>query len=133
MTDKLDKAIAGVLAPTAPKPPKMPSLAPKSQKSTIKQLEQLKSPQMNELHMKNAKTVEASLKNPMAVTKSEDEECFHVMKGDSRVSSEPIPKSYIDSNLGGKDKLESAGYSLIPVKKERLVRKSNGQWALEEY
>lgn len=133
MTDKLDKAIPGIPSPTAPKPPKVPSMAPTSKKSAVKQIEQLKSPQMNELHMKQAKTMEASLKNPMAMTKDENEQSFHVTKDGSRVTTEPIPLSHIDSHLGGKDRLEQAGYNLVPVKRERLVKQPNGQWSIEEY
>lgn len=134
MTDKLDKAvIPGVPTPAVPKPPKAPTLAPTSKKSSVKQLEQLKSPQMNELHMKQAKTMQVSLKNPMAMTKDENPESFHVVKDGQRVSTEPIPLSHIDSHLGGKDRLEQAGYQLVPVKRERLVKNPNGQWSIEEY
>lgn len=134
MTEKLDKAtIPGVPSPKVPKPPKAPSLAPKSQKSAVKQIEQLKSPQMNELHMKQAKTMEASLKNPIAMTKDENEQTFHVTKDGSRITTDPIPKSHIDTHLGGQERLEQAGYNLVPVKRERLVKKPNGQWSIEEY
>ena len=134
MSDKLEKAnIPGIPSAVAPKAPKTPSMAPTSQKSTVKQLEQIKSPQMNELHMKQAKTLETSMKNPMAMNKQEDEETFHISKDGARITTDPIPKSYIDSNLGGHEKLTQAGYSLIPVKRERLKKNPNGQWAIEEY
>jgi len=134
LSEKLDKAaIPGIPSPKVPSPPKAPSLAPTNKKSSVKQLEQLKSPQMNELHMKQAKTLEASMKNPMAITKEENEQSFHIVKDGNRITTEAIPKSYVDSELGGQDRLERAGYSLVPVTRERLVKKPNGQWSIEQY
>lgn len=134
MSEDLKKVnIQGVPTPTQPTALKQPTLAPTSKKSKIKQLQQLKSPQINDLHMKQAKTMEASMKNPLSFNKKEEEEHFHVFKNGQRITTESIPQSYIDSNLGGKDRLESAGYTLMPVKRERLVKNPNGQWSIEEY
>jgi hypothetical protein len=139
--DDLEKAIIGIPSPTAPKLPKAPSLAPKSQKSVIKQAEQINTPQSKDLHMKQAKTMEAAAKNPMAMMKDEgvkpyispssEEPHYHVLQNGQRITSDPIPHSHIESKMGGVKRLESAGYTLAPVKKEHLTKSPNGQWKLE--
>lgn len=137
MKEDLNKALPGMPSATAPKQPKMPSLAPKSAKSPVKQLEQVGTPQMKDLAMRQAKSVEASMKNPMAMNKGEepkDEDVhYHIMQNGKRLTSDPIPHSYIKENLGGIEKLASAGYSAVPVSKEKLVKAPNGQWTLEKY
>ena len=145
MSEDLKKApIAGIPSPTMPKPPKAPSLAPTSKKSVVKQLEQVNTPQMKDLAMKQAKSVEASMKNPTAMTKDEgikpyappsnpSEQHFHVVQNGQRLTTDPIPHSHIESKMGGVKRLEAAGYNLVPVAKEKLIKAPNGQWSLEKY
>lgn len=143
MSEDLSKAIPGVPSSKAPSLPKTPSLAPKSQKSQVKQVEQVGTPQMKDLHMKQAKSSEAALKNPLAIAKDEgikpytapaaEGPHYHIMQNGQRITSDPVPHSHVESKMGGVKRLESAGYTLVPVKKERLTKDSNGQWSLESY
>jgi hypothetical protein len=145
MTKKLEKAVVpGVPSPTAPKAPKMPSAAPVSKKSVVKQVEQVNTPQMKDLQMKQAKSMEATTKNPLAVMKDEsgikpytpppaEGQHYHIMQNGQRITSDPVSHSHIEGKMGGIKHLESSGYVVAPVKKERLTKAPNGQWSIEEY
>jgi hypothetical protein len=131
--EDLEKKIPGVLSPIAPKSPKIPSLAPTSQKSAIKQAEQLDSVNNKKLYMKQAKTMESASKNPMGFAKAEDEQLFHVIRHGQRITNDPMSASKIEEVYGNKDKMTKEGYETIQVKREKLVKESNGQWSLQEY
>ena len=58
---------------------------------------------------------------------------YHIFQNGQRLTTDPIPHHHIENKMGGVKKLESAGYNLVPVSKERLKKSPNGQWSLEKY
>lgn len=117
-----------------PKPPKMPSLAAKSKKNPIKVAEQIKAPQAKDFAMGQATMQVKANNNPFAYTaKSEGESYhYHIIQDGYRITDHPLSMEQINTQHGGVKKLESAGFRLVPVVKEKLTFKKNGQWTLHK-
>ena len=115
-----------------PKPPKTPSLAPKSKKNPIKVAQQVQTPDAKDFAMRQATAQVKAASNPLAYTaKSEGESYhYHITENGYRITDKPLSISEINTKHGGVKRLESAGFRLVPVKKEKLNLSKNGQWTL---
>lgn len=115
-----------------PKLPKMPSLAPKSKKNPIKVAQQVKTPEAKDFAMEQAATQVKANRNPLAfTTKSEGESYYyHIIQDGQRVTDTPLTIEDINNKHGGVKRLENAGFRIVPVVKEKLEFKKNGQWSI---
>jgi hypothetical protein len=117
-----------------PKPPKAPSLAPKPKKNPIKVAQQVTAPSAKDFAMRQATAQVQAASNPLAYTaKSEGESYhYHITENGYRITDKPLSLSDINVKHGGVKNLESAGFRLVPVKKETVKLSKNGQWTLTE-
>lgn len=117
-----------------PKPPKMPSMAPKSKKNPVKVAQQVKTPNAKDFAMRQATSQVQASSNPLAyAAKSEGESYhYHITEKGQRITDKPMSLSEINAKHGGVQRLESAGFRLVPVKKEKLTLSKNGQWTLTQ-
>lgn len=115
-----------------PKPPKMPNLVPKSKKNPIKVAEQVKAPEAKDFAMGQAASQVKANHNPFAYTaKSEGESYhYHILQDGHRITDTPVSMEEVNVKHGGVKRLESSGFRLVPVVKEKLEFKKNGQWSL---
>lgn len=115
-----------------PKPPKLPSLAPKSKKNPIKVAQQVKTPDAKDFAMGQATQQVKASSNPLAYTaKSEGESYhYHILQEGQRITDKPVSMEEVNTRHGGVKRLESAGFRLVPVVKEKLKLEKNGQWTL---
>lgn len=115
-----------------PKPPKAPSLAAKSKKNPIKVAQQVKTPDAKDFAMGQATQQVKATTNPFAfTTKSEGESYhYHIVQDGHRITDKPVSMEEINVKHGGVKRLESAGFRLVPVVKEKLKLEKNGQWSI---
>jgi hypothetical protein len=115
-----------------PKPPKMPSLAPKSKKSPIKIAQQVQTPDAKDFAMGQAAMQVKAKNNTFAYTaKSEGESYnYHIVQDGHRITDRPVSMEEVNTKHGGVKRLESTGFRLVPVVKEKLHLEKNGQWSI---
>jgi hypothetical protein len=135
LSDIIKKNISPSLRMPSIEPPKQiqaPSLAPNSKKNPKKVAEQIKSPNEKDFAMQTANQQIKANRNPLAfTTKSDkDETMYHIHQDGQRLTDKPLSISEINEKHGGVKNVESAGFLLVPSKKEKLTMAKNGQWSL---
>jgi hypothetical protein len=56
---------------------------------------------------------------------------YHIHQNGMKITSQPMTLKDIHEKHGGVQKLESAGYRVVPHKPESVSVKKNGQWSLD--
>jgi hypothetical protein len=108
---------------------KIPNATPATKKNPIKSAEQTHNKDIKDIKMKEA---HAQLKIKPMEKEEKSQDLYHIHQNGMKITSTPMSLKDIHEKHGGVQKLENAGFKVMPHKPEQISFKKNGQWELED-